>query len=253
MTGRRRSSSTSRSTTPVARDAELGAQADRGLPGRHLRRRRRRHARIVEENLDECVLCDLCLERRRRARCACSSSTTRAPRCSASERPPRRSGAHGHAPAGRLLRMPELPEAERARTTIERGALLRRIVARRRRRQLRLPPARARRDRRRARRPRADRRAPPRQGDVGRDLGRRAGARPAPRAWPGASRSTRSRRPRLGPLRRALRGRRHGWPCATSAGWAARAWSPTSPPSGPTPPRSGATSSARAWAAGARR
>ena len=117
--------------------------------------------------------------RARRARCRCSSSTTRAPHCSPCE--PGRKWRAALAPTGRLLRMPELPEAERARTSIERGALRRRIVAVDDADSLRLPPARARRDRRRARRPRAHRRAPARQGDVGRDRRRRARARPAPR------------------------------------------------------------------------
>ena len=108
--------------------------------------------------------------------------------------------------------MPELPEAERARSAIERGALLRRIVGGRRPRQLRLPPARAGRDRRCADRARADRRAPPGQGDVGGDLRRRAGARAAPRDG-GAHRDRRGAlAQRMGSLRRALRGRRHAGP-----------------------------------------
>ena len=54
----------------VAADAELARQAHRGLPGRHLRASEDDGSlRIVEENLDECVLCGLCLDARaRRAR-----------------------------------------------------------------------------------------------------------------------------------------------------------------------------------------
>ena len=179
----------------VAQRRGRRGQARRGLPGRHLRRRAGGHMVLVEENLDECVLCGLCLDAAPRGRGAGAQALRRGRRAAARAEPPRAEVAHtAHAPTGRLLRMPELPEAERARATIERGALLRRIVDGRRRRQLRLPPARARRDRRRARRPRADRRAPPRQGDVGRDLRRRAGARACTSAWPGASRSTRSPR-----------------------------------------------------------
>ena len=37
-------------------------EARGGLPGRHLRGRPTPASRIVEENLDECVLCDLCVE-----------------------------------------------------------------------------------------------------------------------------------------------------------------------------------------------
>ena len=85
-----------------------------------------RHTVLVEENLDECVPVGVPIGRLM-APYACSSSTTRAQRCNARESPPG-SGARAHARPGTLLRMPELPEAERARTTIERGALLRRIV-----------------------------------------------------------------------------------------------------------------------------
>ena len=66
--------------------------------------------------------------RRRRARSRCSSSTTPAPRCSASEAAAQNWRVR-HAPTGRLVRMPELPEVERARQAIERGALHRRIAA----------------------------------------------------------------------------------------------------------------------------
>ena len=45
----------------VAERPRARREARGGLPGRHLRRRGR-HGRIVEENLDECVLCDLCVE-----------------------------------------------------------------------------------------------------------------------------------------------------------------------------------------------
>ena len=57
---RARCSSTSRSTTRSPRP-RAGRQARRGLPRRHLRPERRRHPRIVEDNLDECVLCELCI------------------------------------------------------------------------------------------------------------------------------------------------------------------------------------------------
>ena len=43
------------------RRRRAGGEARRGLPGRHLRRRRRA-VEIVGENLDECVLCELCLD-----------------------------------------------------------------------------------------------------------------------------------------------------------------------------------------------
>ena len=46
----------------AADDAELARSAHRSLPGGHLRPERRRHAEIVEDNLDECVLCRLCLD-----------------------------------------------------------------------------------------------------------------------------------------------------------------------------------------------
>ena len=39
-----------------------GEAARRRVSGRHLRRRRRAACRIVEKNLDECILCGLCLE-----------------------------------------------------------------------------------------------------------------------------------------------------------------------------------------------
>ncbi len=38
--------------------------------------------RIVEPNLDECVLCRLCIDAAPRARSPCASSTTTARRCS---------------------------------------------------------------------------------------------------------------------------------------------------------------------------
>ena len=160
-------------------------EARRGLPGRHLRRRRRPLRSSSRRTSTSACSASCAWTRRPTARCGCSSSTTRAPCCNLRERcssdePGYRSGAPAPTRPERLLRMPELPEAERARrpSSAARCPAHRR---RRRRRQLRVPAACARRDRRRARRPRADRRAPPRQGDVGRDLGRRAGARAAPR------------------------------------------------------------------------
>ena len=62
VSARRHCSSTSRSTTPSRGDAELAREARRGLPRGHLRASRRRALEIVEENLDECVLCELCLD-----------------------------------------------------------------------------------------------------------------------------------------------------------------------------------------------
>ena len=46
----------------AAADAERRGQARRGLPRRHLRRDDGSGVDIVEENLDECVLCGLCLD-----------------------------------------------------------------------------------------------------------------------------------------------------------------------------------------------
>ena len=47
------------------------AEARGRLPRGHLRERATGSVEIVEENLDECVLCELCLAgRARRARCA---------------------------------------------------------------------------------------------------------------------------------------------------------------------------------------
>ena len=45
-------------------DAGSRQEARRGLPGEDLRRRQRRRTRsaIVEDNLDECTLCDLCMQ-----------------------------------------------------------------------------------------------------------------------------------------------------------------------------------------------
>ena len=45
----------------IARDADLAPEAGRGLPGRHLRDDAGR-VEIVEANLDECVLCELCID-----------------------------------------------------------------------------------------------------------------------------------------------------------------------------------------------
>ena len=72
---RRHRSSASRSTTRVRGDAELAAKLDRGLPGRHLRRRPTARVEIVEENLDECVLCELCIDAAPPGRSGCTSST----------------------------------------------------------------------------------------------------------------------------------------------------------------------------------
>ncbi len=46
----------------VAGDAELAGEARGGLPGRHLQGRRRPGSRSSVENLDECVLCNLCVD-----------------------------------------------------------------------------------------------------------------------------------------------------------------------------------------------
>ena len=46
----------------IAERRRARGEARRGLPGRHLRRRRRAASRSSTENLDECVLCELCLE-----------------------------------------------------------------------------------------------------------------------------------------------------------------------------------------------
>ena len=123
--------------------------------------------------------------------------------------------------------MPELPEVERARAVIEERALGRRIAARGRQRHLRLPPARARRDRRR-RWP-----APPlteahRRGKaMWVETDARAGARPAP----GHGRPDRRRRapgPSAGgTASRSSSTTAGGWRCATGAAWAAWCWSPT--------------------------
>ena len=87
------------------------------------------HTVLVEENLDECVLCGLCLDAAPAGAVQRAQALRRGRRAAAlREQPAHGSGAPALAPPGRLLRMPELPEAERARTTIERGALLRRIV-----------------------------------------------------------------------------------------------------------------------------
>ena len=46
----------------VARRRRAGQEARGGLPGRHLRRDRQGGVEILEEQLDECVLCELCLD-----------------------------------------------------------------------------------------------------------------------------------------------------------------------------------------------
>ena len=47
----------------VARTPRVAKKLDRGLPGQHLRAERpTARSRIVEENLDECTLCDLCIQ-----------------------------------------------------------------------------------------------------------------------------------------------------------------------------------------------
>ena len=46
----------------VAQRRRAGEEAGRGLPGQHLRARRPTALEIVEANLDECTLCELCLE-----------------------------------------------------------------------------------------------------------------------------------------------------------------------------------------------
>ena len=55
------SSSTSRSTTRSPATPSW-RQARGGLPGRHLQRRATAASRSSRENLDECVLCELCLD-----------------------------------------------------------------------------------------------------------------------------------------------------------------------------------------------
>ena len=56
------SSSTSRSTSSVAARRRAGEEARGGLPGRHLHGDAGGGSRSVRENLDECVLCELCLD-----------------------------------------------------------------------------------------------------------------------------------------------------------------------------------------------
>ena len=143
--------------------------------------------RIVEENLDECVLCRLCIDAAPQGTVTVQEALRR-----------RRRAALG---------MPELPEAERARQQIERVARPRDRRGRR-HRHLRLPPARAGRDRGGAGRPAADRRAPAREVPLGGDRRRRARSRAPPRD----GRADHGRRGAgaqpLGPLRARVRRRR---------------------------------------------
>ena len=144
--------------------------------------------------------------------------------------------------------MPELPEAERARgspgvhpRTADRP--------RPRRRHLRLAPARAGGDRRRAGRPHLRHRPSPRQVPVAGDR-RRTGAGPASRHGGPDRASTAARTSRGGTASPSSSTTGRGWRCATSAGWAARYSTRTSATSAPTPRTSAATSFAGIVGAG---
>ena len=127
---------------------------------------------------------------------------------------------------------PELPEVERARLAIERGALGRRIAGVDDSDSYVCRPHAPGEIAAALDRPRADRRPPARQDDVGRDR-RRAGARPAPRDGRPRSRSTSRRSSARGTASCSSSGTAGGSRCVTAGGWAERSWIPSSRGLGP--------------------
>ena len=164
----------------IAGDADARGQARRGLPGRHLRQTRATALKIVEENLDECVLCGLCLNAAEpgavkvlklyddAAELARASSRPLDARAAGGRARPRRSSRPAR--CGRRIGAVDDADTYVCRPHAP-GEIADALVGRE-----------------------LDRRAPARQGDVGRDRRRRADPRPAPRD--GGAHGRRRGRPR---------------------------------------------------------
>ena len=208
-----------------------GGQARRGLPGRHLRRRRGRRAARSSRTTSTSACCAGCASTpRRRAR-----SRVRKLYDGGGPSRPRQIAARRLVPGSSDAGAPR----GRARPPADRARARPRDRRRRRPRHLRLPPARAGRDRRGAGRPRGSPRAHRRgkflwaeTDDGGPVLGLHLGmaGRIVRRRAAGAA--------QLGPLRARRSPTAAGWRCATSAASAGPCSSRTSPTSARTPPRS---------------